>query len=1601
MATIILNQNETSTIANDGDIVRGRQAGAEAIRIESGVTDIETNAELERIDLPAVNASDLTFQVTNNGLTIGDGSNTIVTVPSLNQNLNLRLSDGNVTLSQTGAQEFTLTNPTEESDTQTIGTDAASIEVGLGEETPDDTPAQAGDIQGTDGNDLISPDAENEDFVTSDADESINALGGNDTIDGGGGADTVLAGSGNDVLVGDPDDAVLDGEEGFDTLQIGEVSNSSFGSEEQDISLETVSNVQLIDTTNSQGGNIFDLSDALVDSITGGENTLGVLENNLALLVGNQADEIDLGDITPPSGTFQPGDEAPITIQVVFAGDASTESNNLTINNAGGARVRELNFGDTSVVGENSFEVKPGPSYYLGTDSADTVTAPFSNLDVDDNNIGNDTIAAADGEDTLSLTGNVKGDLPLAPFAFFSGFETLDLSGDNTTVTNNLIINNQFLSQLTRGESQVNQADDLTVQGSGLTIDTQDVGQDDDVSVEGGDFILADNRTQSSLEGNIISISDNGAGVITGGNGNDTINGGTAGDYIDLRPKEGNTSSGDNVVTGGNGADTVAAGNSEDSLEGGAGNDRFLFQLDSRTSGVSRLDTNDTVAGGPGEQDTIALVANTLIRGTSETQNVTGIEVIELNADGADDNEQFFPLIDLLDNDTDIIGPDSEPDGSPDAVNNEITLIDSVVESADGGLTIDASNNTEDQRGSTPGEIKGFFSLSDPQDVLGTINPSPTFNPPDSPADSVDNNVVDLTELSADKGITLEGGNAHEKVVFSDTSFNGKHELDGGNGGVDPTVRQVGLPTFNANTPVTPSFNLPPASAAPSTPPTANANRVALADAISNFDTLDFRADGSNTFSSNITDFNNIGGFEEIQLSNEVDGANSTFDIELSDEIVRQLTENVGADTTTTGQNTNLHLSLDPIDSFFDNTVAGATNNVNQDIGQNSNINLVTEALTDSLNTLTILDPNGLSLQGTPGTVTVSNNSRVNIQIADIITSSDISEARGRIISQSYQSPQNVTVNVGHNLLGIGDTNQTDFDSEGVRAKLDFGAGPTPQPGSVSGVNISTGDGDFVIWTTNNNDTITAGNGNDRLIAGAGNDIFNRLGGDEGNDTIVAGSGSDTLQYANFNLDGTSGIEVDLDGGSATGVDVIQEDANESSIENIIGSQVGDGDDELGEDTLTGSDEGNRINGLSGSDTISGLEGADLLIGNTGNDTIEGGSGPDTIDGGNGTDTVSYASSQAGVTVDLFVDANGDGAIDQLDLDGDGNFDRVDFDGDGDQEALTPASPANPDVFTIDLDEGPAFNTVENIIGSAFNDVLSGDPGENNVEGGAGADNINGNAGDDELIGGGDNDTIEGGAGADTIDGGSGTDTASYTNAGAGVDVSLALEEDTPQDDPDTVADGDVLINVENLLGSAQGDTLTGNDGNNQLNGTGGNDTLVGDDPDTDAGGADTLIGGAGTDTLTGGAGSDIFRFNDPAEGGLEEQITNFKPVNEGDIIQLNDDNFATGGAQPGTTLFNAGENGNINTGLVTGGGLEGFIEGGGSSLNLGSNLPAYIYGSQSGILAFDADGDGGAQAEAIARFNTPTGIEADQNQTFNEALSEGIFSSIEFTDVV
>jgi large repetitive protein len=148
-----------------------------------------------------------------------------------------------------------------------------------------------------------------------------------------------------------------------------------------------------------------------------------------------------------------------------------------------------------------------------------------------------------------------------------------------------------------------------------------------------------------------------------------------------------------------------------------------------------------------------------------------------------------------------------------------------------------------------------------------------------------------------------------------------------------------------------------------------------------------------------------------------------------------------------------------------------------------------------------------------------------------------------------------------------------------------------------------------------------------------------------------------------------------------------------------------------GDDVLVAGNGDNIINAGDGNDVLTAGSGNNELHGGAGNDLLYSGAGNDLLDGGTGIDTASYAHATAGVTVNL-------GLL-------------------GAQNTLGAGS----DTLT----------GIENLLGSNFNDSLTGDNNSNVINGGLGNDTLNGGGGDDLLIGGLGNNTLTGGAGADTF----------------------------------------------------------------------------------------------------------------------------------------------------------------------------------------------------------------------------------------------------------
>ncbi|KAJ3603663.1 hypothetical protein NHX12_028407, partial [Muraenolepis orangiensis] len=172
--------------------------------------------------------------------------------------------------------------------------------------------------------------------------------------------------------------------------------------------------------------------------------------------------------------------------------------------------------------------------------------------------------------------------------------------------------------------------------------------------------------------------------------------------------------------------------------------------------------------------------------------------------------------------------------------------------------------------------------------------------------------------------------------------------------------------------------------------------------------------------------------------------------------------------------------------------------------------------------------------------------------------------------------------------------------------------------------------------------------------------------------------------------------------------------------------------------------------------------------------------------------------------------------------------------------------------------------------GGQGNDVLMGGVGNDLLMGGFGDDTLYGEVGEDTMMGGSGWDLFIPGPGADLVDGGPGRDTVLYQGdheKGEGVYVNLLSGECRQAD-----AEGDVLKDVENVIGSIYSDVLVSGFEAGLLKGSDGHDILV------SSGGGDYLVGGEGNDLY-------ILAFH---QGSLT--IDNCAKDNRTDILYLSSD---------------------------------------------------------------------------------------------------------------
>jgi Ca2+-binding RTX toxin-like protein len=161
-----------------------------------------------------------------------------------------------------------------------------------------------------------------------------------------------------------------------------------------------------------------------------------------------------------------------------------------------------------------------------------------------------------------------------------------------------------------------------------------------------------------------------------------------------------------------------------------------------------------------------------------------------------------------------------------------------------------------------------------------------------------------------------------------------------------------------------------------------------------------------------------------------------------------------------------------------------------------------------------------------------------------------------------------------------------------------------------------------------------------------------------------------------------------------------------------------------------GTSDADTITGTTSNDTINGLEGNDLIKARDGLDKIDGGPNNDTMNGGPGNDTYKFFPNWG---IDRI--SADSGGVDTLTFPGPrslGVF--VDLTGDGSNTCEILAPGLDP-CFTIG-----GGDYIENVVGTAFEDRLSGNTLNNQITGGGG-----GNSSSPELMNGEDgSDTYKG-----------------------------------------------------------------------------------------------------------------------------------------------------------------------------------------------------------------------------------------------------------------
>jgi Ca2+-binding RTX toxin-like protein len=380
-------------------------------------------------------------------------------------------------------------------------------------------------------------------------------------------------------------------------------------------------------------------------------------------------------------------------------------------------------------------------------------------------------------------------------------------------------------------------------------------------------------------------------------------------------------------------------------------------------------------------------------------------------------------------------------------------------------------------------------------------------------------------------------------------------------------------------------------------------------------------------------------------------------------------------------------------------------------------------------------------------------------------------------------------------------------------------------------------------------DVLIGGASSDAFLGGFGDDY---LDGGAGADKLGGGSGNDT--YIVDNEDEWSGITEFND----QGIDLVISSVNfqlHNDLENLTltGTAINGWGNEL-DNIVIGNGEANFLIGVDGNDRLDGGLGADKLWGGTGNDTYIVDDAGDIVTEQSGEGSDSVISSVSYVLADTLETLT---LIGTASIDGTGNYQANVITGnsgnnrlDGGGEVDTLIGGAGDDTYVLDNASetgielaGEGIDTIE--VGASY---ALGANLERLILTGSGNFSGTGNELANSLTGNSGNNVLDGLGGADIMAGGLGDDIYVVDNSGDKANEAAGAGNDL------------VLASATYVLGAnIERLTLTGT-GNITGVGNALNNVLIGNN------GNNTLSGSVGADTMSGGLGNDIYIVDDAGD---------------------------------------------------------------------------------------------------------------------------------------